>query len=284
MIPSGEHLEQVIEAVLLAAQKPMSVDQLFALFDEHEKPSRHDIRTALLQLSARLDGSAQELVEVGSGWRLQVRSEYAAWVSRLWEEKPPRYSRALLETLALVAYRQPITRGEIEEVRGVSVSTQIIRTLEEREWIRVIGHRDVPGRPSLYATTRQFLDYFNLRTLDELPALAELPEPETTEWEDDLDRAAREQPLLSSHDESMPDNDNDNDNESDRGEALQPEAERRRADGPSDDDPLLNIPMPEISSLTFAEISARFDPAPDPSEDDSAEASDTGDAQDSEET
>lgn len=277
MIPSGEHLEQIIEAVLLAAQRPMSVDQLLAVFDEHEQPSRHDIRTALLQLSARLDSSAQALVEVGSGWRLQVRNEYAVWVSRLWEEKPPRYSRALLETLALVAYRQPITRGEIEEVRGVSVSTQIIRTLEEREWIRVIGHRDVPGRPSLYATTRQFLDYFNLRTLDELPALAELPEPEAQEWEDELDRAAREQPSLSGHDQPRADEDAQ---ESEEAVVTSEEAPRRRADGPLDDDPLLNIPMPEISSLTFAEISARFDPTPD----DSGDALDTGDAQDADET
>lgn len=281
MTPSGEQLEQIIEAVLLAAQRPMSVEQLFALFDEHEKPSRHDIRTALLQLAARMDSSAQELVEVGSGWRLQIRSDYAAWVSRLWEEKPPRYSRALLETLALVAYRQPITRGEIEEVRGVSVSTQIIRTLEEREWIRVIGHRDVPGRPSLYATTRQFLDYFNLRTLDELPALAELPEPEAQEWEDDLDRAAREQPLLSDHDEPV------HDGNAEAGEAthsLSVEQERRRALGPSDDDPLLNIPMPEISSLTFAEISARFDPSPDLPESDSGDALDTDGTESSDET
>ncbi|ODC04117.1 SMC-Scp complex subunit ScpB [Terasakiispira papahanaumokuakeensis] len=281
MTPSGEHLEQIIEAVLLAAQRPMSVEQLFALFDEHEKPSRHDIKTALMQLSARLDASAQELVEVGSGWRLHIRSDYAAWVSRLWEEKPPRYSRALLETLALVAYRQPITRGEIEEVRGVSVSTQIIRTLEEREWIRVIGHRDVPGRPSLYATTRQFLDYFNLRTLDELPALAELPEPEAQEWEDELDRAAREQPPLSGHDEAA------HDDKTEDGEAthsLSVEQERRRALGPSDDDPLLNIPMPEISSLTFAEISARFDPSSDLPESDSSDASDADDAQASDET
>ena len=118
--------------------------------------------------------STAYLKEVASGWRFQIREDLSDWVSRLWEEKPARYSRALLETLALIAYRQPVTRGEIEEVRGVSVSSNIIRTLLEREWVRVVGHRDVPGRPAMYATTKTFLDYFNLKTLDELPALSEI--------------------------------------------------------------------------------------------------------------
>ncbi|WP_416886595.1 SMC-Scp complex subunit ScpB [Marinospirillum sp.] len=183
-------LERIIEAVLLAARGPLNLDQLQALFDPEERPERRDIKQALETLQQAAKGSSQELKEVAGGYRYQIKADYAPWVSRLWESKPPRYSRALLETLALIAYRQPVTRGEIEEVRGVSVSSQIIRTLEERDWIRVIGHREVPGRPALYATTRHFLDYFNLSSLTELPELDELralAELETEQWQDELD-------------------------------------------------------------------------------------------------
>jgi len=175
-----EKLKNIIEAVLLSAEKPMNVAQLDALFvldladHDNEKPTRDEIRKVLHELEEDYVGRAFELKEVASGFRLQVRQDYADWVGRLWEEKPARYSRALLETLALIAYRQPITRGEIEEVRGVSVSSNIIKTCIERDWIKVLGHKDVPGRPSLYGTTREFLDYFNLKTLDELPSLAEI--------------------------------------------------------------------------------------------------------------
>lgn len=172
-------LVPIIEAALLAAGKPLTVAALAALFDEHERPAGEDLRAALDAIRDRCDGRGYELVEVASGFRLQVREKYSPWVGRLWQERPQKYSRALLETLALVAYRQPITRGEIEEIRGVAVSTNIIRTLHEREWIRVVGHRDVPGRPAMYATTRQFLDYFNLRSLDQLPALADIRDLET---------------------------------------------------------------------------------------------------------
>ncbi|MDA8961872.1 SMC-Scp complex subunit ScpB [Congregibacter sp.] len=172
-------LVQIIEAALLAAGKPLSVAQLGALFEEHERPSNEDIRAALEDVRERCDGRGYELVDVASGFRFQVREKMSPWVSRLWQERPQKYSRALLETLALVAYRQPITRGEIEEIRGVAVSTNIIRTLHEREWIRVVGHRDVPGRPSMYATTRDFLDYFSLKSLDQLPALADIRDLET---------------------------------------------------------------------------------------------------------
>tara|TARA_R110002020_G_scaffold136783_4_gene305402 strand:+ start:11287 stop:12093 length:807 start_codon:yes stop_codon:yes gene_type:complete len=165
-------LEHVIEAALLAAGKPLTLDRLRELFDEDQAPSLDALREALGQLAEHYQGRAIELREVASGWRLQVREAYSPWVSRLWEERPQRYSRAMLETLALIAYRQPITRGEIEEVRGVAVSSQTVKTLLEREWVRVVGHRDVPGRPSMYATTRQFLDHFNLRSLSELPPLA----------------------------------------------------------------------------------------------------------------
>ena len=169
-----DRLKQIAEAILLAAGRPLTLDQLLALFEEHERPERTELREALEALEGDFDGRGIELVQVASGYRIQVKDAMQPWVSRLWEEKPARYSRALLETLALIAYRQPITRGEIEEVRGVSVSTSIMKTLQEREWVRVVGHREVPGHPAMYGTTREFLDYFNLKSLDELPSLAEL--------------------------------------------------------------------------------------------------------------
>lgn len=172
-------LVQIVEGALLAAGKPLSVAQLAALFEEHERPPTEDIRAALASAEQRCADRGFELVEVASGYRFQVRQSLSTWVARLWQERPQKYSRALLETLALIAYRQPITRGEIEEIRGVAVSSNIIKTLQEREWVRVVGHRDVPGRPAMYATTRQFLDYFNLSSLDQLPALAEMRDLET---------------------------------------------------------------------------------------------------------
>ena len=176
---SETSLTQIIEGALLAAGKPMTVAQIAALFEDHEKPENTAIREALKEVAERCEDRGYELVEVASGFRFQVRQSLAPWVGRLWQERPPRYTRALLETLALIAYRQPITRGEIEEIRGVAVSTNIIRTLHEREWIRVVGHRDVPGRPAMYATTKQFLDYFSLKSLDQLPSLAEIRDLET---------------------------------------------------------------------------------------------------------
>ena len=172
-----EHLlriQAIAEAALLAAGKPLSLDQLRDLFSEEERPARQVMEHVMVQLESACEGRGFELRKVASGYRLQVREEFAPWVGRLFEEKPQRYSRALLETLALIAYRQPITRGEIEDIRGVTVSSNIIRTLLEREWVRVVGHRDVPGRPAMYATTKQFLDYFNLTGLDELPPLSEI--------------------------------------------------------------------------------------------------------------
>jgi segregation and condensation protein B len=171
----SEHpLTNVLEAVLLAAGRPITVDQILELFEEHQRPAADDVREALTEVQARFADHGVELREVASGWRIQVRPEYADVVSRLWQERPSRYSRALLETLALIAYRQPITRGEIEEIRGVTVSSTIMRTLHERSWIRVVGHREVPGRPELLGTTREFLDYFGLKSLDDMPTLAEL--------------------------------------------------------------------------------------------------------------
>lgn len=172
-----EHLlriQAIAEAALLAAGKPLSLDQLRELFTEEERPAKQVMEHVMVLLEAACEGRGFELRKVASGYRLQVREEFAPWVGRLFEDKPQRYSRALLETLALIAYRQPITRGEIEDIRGVTVSSNIIRTLLEREWVRVVGHRDVPGRPAMYATTRQFLDYFNLNGLDQLPPLSEI--------------------------------------------------------------------------------------------------------------
>lgn len=172
----SSELKLILETILLAAGEPMSLDRIQSLFPDEEtqpQPSRQDLRVALLELAGDYTGRGIELVEVAGGYRIQVRQTFSSWASRLWEERSGRYSRALLETLALIAYRQPITRGEIAEIRGVSVNTNIIKTLQERNWIKVIGHREVPGRPAIYGTTRTFLDYFNLQSLGELPPLSE---------------------------------------------------------------------------------------------------------------
>ncbi len=171
--------KDIIEAVLMAAGKPLTVDQVLAVFRDDEKPSREVARQTIETLQEEYQERGIELVRIASGYRIQVKQDMEPWVSRLIEEKPTRYSRALLETLALVAYRQPITRGEIEDIRGVSVSSSIMKTLQEREWVRIVGHRDVPGKPSMFGTTRQFLDYFNLKSLDELPSLMELKDLDT---------------------------------------------------------------------------------------------------------
>ena len=168
----------MLEAFLLASGKPQSLERLFELFEEGERPEPPVFKKALELLRKSCDGRAFELKEVASGYRLQIREKYSPWVGRLWEERPQRYSRAMLETMALIAYRQPITRGEIEDVRGVAVNSHIVKTLLEREWIRVVGYRDVPGKPAMFATTKGFLDHFNLKSLDELPPLAELRELE----------------------------------------------------------------------------------------------------------
>jgi len=172
-------LKNILEASLLASSQPLSLVQISALFSDVERPAKNEIQQALSILSEDCLSRGIELVEVASGWRLQIKQSMHLWISRMWTEKPQRYSRALLETLSLIAYRQPVTRGEIEDVRGVSVSSSIVRTLQERDWIRVLGHRDVPGKPALLGTTKAFLDYFNLKTLDQLPALAEIRDFDT---------------------------------------------------------------------------------------------------------
>jgi segregation and condensation protein B len=174
-------VKRIVEAALLAAGQPMGLAQLTALFAEGEPAAADAVAQAITELQADCAERGVELVEVASGFRFQVRQDVHPHVARLWTERQTKYSRALLETLALIAYRQPITRAEIEQIRGVVVSASIIRTLEEREWVRVVGHRDVPGRPALFGTTRQFLDYFNLKSLDELPPLAEIRDLEELE-------------------------------------------------------------------------------------------------------
>ncbi len=164
----------IVEAMLFASDKPLTIEQIFNLLEQELAVSRPQIRAILDELMSEYKARGIELVEVGGSYRFQTRTEYSEWVQLLWEEKPQRYSRALLETLALIAYRQPITRGDIEEIRGVAVSSNIIKTLQERNWVRIVGHREVPGRPAIYATTKQFLAHFNLTTLEDLPTLAEI--------------------------------------------------------------------------------------------------------------
>ncbi|NDY94738.1 SMC-Scp complex subunit ScpB [Wenzhouxiangella limi] len=199
------YLKTVVEGALLAAGGPLSLNQLNALFPDEEKPGHGPLKQALASLDADLENRAVELTEVGSGYRIQVRASLMPVISALWSEKPPRYSRALLETLAIIAYRQPITRGEIEQIRGVSLSANILRTLQEREWIKVVGHRDVPGRPELLGTTRAFLDYFNLTSLDQLPTLAEIKDIDNLEPELELIHPAAAEPAEAIQDEPSTD-------------------------------------------------------------------------------
>src|SRR5690625_5228964 len=174
MTMESTQLRNIIEGALLAAGEPLNLARLTTLFEEDAAPTKEALLTALEEIATDCEGRGYELKEVASGWRFQVRADMAPWVNRLWEEKPQKYSRAVLETLALVAYRQPTTRVDIEDIRGVAVSSHIIKSLTARDWIKVVGHRDVPCRPALYATTRQFLDYFNLKSLDELPSLGDI--------------------------------------------------------------------------------------------------------------
>lgn len=176
MMISDVLLEQIIEGAMLASGQTLSVDRIQALFDEGFEPEKQRIQATLDRIGEKCESKGYELKKVATGYRFQVKQDLGKWVSRLWEEKPQRYSRALLETLSIIAYRQPVTRGEIEDVRGVAVSSHITKTLVEREWIQVVGHRDVPGRPAMYATTKMFLDYFNLESLDQLPTLEEIQE------------------------------------------------------------------------------------------------------------
>ena len=179
-------VKMIVEGCLFAAGRPLTLDDIIAVFERSEQPDRDELKQVMRAISEDCNDRGFELKQVASGYRFQVKQDLSEWVAKLWEERPPRYTRALLETLALIAYRQPITRGDIEEIRGVAVSANIIRTLLDREWIRVIGHRDVPGRPAMFATTKQFLDYFNLKSLQELPPLSEIKELSQSEQQLDL--------------------------------------------------------------------------------------------------
>lgn len=176
-----ERFQQVIEAALMVAGRPLTLQNLQKLFDDAEQPDINFLKTVLTAIAEKYSTSGVELCEIASGYQFQARTELSPWLSKLWEERPPRYSRAILETLALIAYRQPITRAEVEEIRGVTASSHIIKTLLEREWIKVLGHRDVPGKPAIYGTTKAFLDHFNLKSLRELPTLSELKDLESQE-------------------------------------------------------------------------------------------------------
>lgn len=193
---SGLATKQIIEGLLMAAGKPLPMSKIAEVFEDRERPEPEELKAVLKEIEQDCEARGFELKQVASGYRFQVKQQFSEWVGKLWEEKPQRYSRALLETISIIAYRQPITRGEIEKIRGVAVSTNIIRTLMEREWVRVVGHRDVPGRPAMYATTREFLDYFNLRSLEELPPLADVKELEDLEPELSLEDDAPESRVL----------------------------------------------------------------------------------------
>ena len=199
-----QQLKNTLEAILMSAGKPLSPEKLVKMFTDEPRPSITQVKKQLAELVADCEGRGIELVQVGSGFRYQGRQEYGPWVSKLWEVKPQRYSRALLETLALIAYRQPVTRGDIEEVRGVSVSSSIMKTLLEREWVHVVGHRDVPGRPAMYATTKAFLDYFNIQSLEQLPTLSEIKD--LAELEPELDLENKRAEAQNDDTDELPDN------------------------------------------------------------------------------
>jgi segregation and condensation protein B len=232
-----EQLKAILEAALLASSQPMSLQHLGDLFADEEQVDRAQISMALEALGQDCAGRGVELLEVASGFRYQVRREVHPWISRMWTEKPSRYSRALLETLSLIAYRQPITRPEIEQIRGVVVSSNIIKTLEEREWIRVVGYRDVPGKPALFGTTRTFLDYFSLKSLDELPPLSAIRDLEDPQMQLDQNplpaRIVRDLPIdpdheeISEHEEAIDDADSE--------ESAEHPAEHATAAGESDE-------------------------------------------------
>ena len=189
-------VKMIIEGLLLAASRPLNLSEIAQVFDEDERPDKKEIKKIIEIIEADCSDRGFELQEVASGYRFQVKQELSSWVGKLWDERPPRYTRALLEILALIAYKQPITRGDIEEIRGVSVSPNIIRTLIDREWVRVVGHRDVPGRPAMFATTKTFLDYFNLKSLQDLPPLSEIKELDNSDSELSLDEELSQSRIL----------------------------------------------------------------------------------------
>ncbi|MDZ7854074.1 MAG: SMC-Scp complex subunit ScpB [Halomonas sp.] len=251
-------LDDILEAALLAAGEPLGLERLEGLFDDHERPPRRDLREALERLGLRHERGAMELIETASGYQLRIRPRLSPWVSRLWDERPQRYSRALLETLALIAYRQPVTRGDIEEVRGVTVSGSIMRTLLDRGWIRVVGHRDVPGRPAVFATTRSFLDNFGLKTLDELPPMHELKHFEEPILEEQAPPPQQE--LLAQADEGVDESSEIGEAEDEASPEAGGEVESQTTDttaGKADDDDHAGKAS-ERAGLSFADLEARL--------------------------
>jgi len=261
-------IKHFIESALLAAGRPLNIDQLQNLFDDGLAPEKSQIRQAISTLVDEYEDRGITINEVASGFRIQVKAGMADRLQKLWEERPPRYSRALFETLALIAYRQPMTRGEIEEIRGVSVSTNIVRSLLEREWVRVVGHRDVPGRPAMFGTTKLFLDYFGLKKLDDLPPLADLSDWETLRVQLNLPAVAEDEfPVETAEVTDLP--------------VLYPEGE----DDADEDDDFDIENLPELIADTgFQEIVATEWPDPTASESDEPGQTDAGDAEDLDET
>jgi segregation and condensation protein B len=233
-------VKMVVEGLLLASARPLTIANIANVFEEKERPDGKELRSIMEVISEECNDRGFELKEVASGYRFQVKQELSEWIGKLWEEKPPRYTRALLEILSLIAYKQPITRGDIEEVRGVSVSPNIIRTLIDREWVRVVGHRDVPGRPAMFATTKQFLDYFNLKSLQDLPPLSEIKELEKSVEEVDLSDELSQSRIL-----KIPEEDDSATNEyltAVEDETLAEEAAAELSKKPLDE--ILNMGMP----------------------------------------
>lgn len=243
-------VKMIVEGLLLAAGRPLTLDNIAQVFSEDEKPDNNELAAVMQSITRDCDDRGFELKEVASGYRFQVKQDLSEWIGKLWEERPPRYTRALLETLALITYRQPMTRADIEEIRGVGVSSNIIRTLLDREWVRIVGHRDVPGRPAMFATTKQFLDYFNMKSLQELPPLAEVKE---------LDRGSQEfdsaDDLLNQRVIELPEDAIDeNSFESTADEAEELLAEELAAE-------LSKKPLDEILNLTPISAEAEFEEA-----------------------
>lgn len=242
-------VKMIVEGVLLAAGRPLTLDNITQVFSKEEQPDRKELKLVMESIAEDCADRGFELKEVASGFRFQVKQELSEWVAKLWEERPPRYTRALLETLALVAYRQPITRGDIEEIRGVGVSSNIIRTLLDREWIRVVGHRDVPGRPAMFATTKQFLDYFNLKSLQDLPPLSEIKELAEADPEFDLEDDLATQRILELPEEVVDENSVEL-SESDKAELIAEEEAVALSAKPLDE--ILQLP-PELQDPVFEE-------------------------------
>ena len=246
----ADELKNIIEAAIMVSEEPLTIDRMLSMFSDATKPERATIRELLLELEQDYERRGFELKRIDQGYRLQTREEYSPWLARLSAGRPPRYSRALLETLAIIAYRQPVTRGEIEEVRGVAVSTDIIRTLQDRSWVRQVGVRDVPGKPALFATTREFLEYFNLEGLNQLPSLQEIRDMDTIAAELNMTL-----PLESTEENSSQDDDREHSDDSESADNQQLELSAEESDGDtqaqmeiSDDNPPLKQPDQQAES------------------------------------